>query len=530
MKMVSKLSFIALAILLAGCNEKVSPELQEGNSTTPTTPSTPVAPNEYYFGIVNSSDTLLNYKLHKTGAGNATAKCEVRSTTELSSDIFRGNPAANDITCYFDAEELSLYHSGFKFNITASKNTCDFVGYTPYGYYNRIPGDSGATYYSVACGSEKTGPVHIQQAAADLGINLQDANGDLNCNDWVIDDNPLNPRSIPAATRLSFTPVDEASLCRFNYKDGDKEKCDIGIITINEVQVIYNEATDTEPASVTSQIVPREIDCGGKIYNCVKGPTKELDSAAARFTEITSSPINVDFEKEYSYEKLIGTNNGIFEYANYRRNLANSNIDFNTSFGTSGTYRSVWADPIFGSIFEPRVMDYFSSNLMLNDVDPLIEIDPSDPTSRLELEARRNNTWYAKPLAADPFLGLSSKVNPFYTFYCFDTAFDMKARIRMVVRDWDRIFPTNTGLELLSDLNSFSSARQDAPGLVEIPGDNDSYTRFNDLTDWDDFVSMDRTPGSFDPNATIWSPTGTFTYPDGWFNPAIFPNVSKEDD
>ena len=169
-------------------------------------------------------------------------------------------------------------------------------------------------------------------------------------------------------------------------------------------------------------------------------------------------------------------------------------------------------------------MDYYSTNLMLNNVDPIV--DPA----RVETEAIRSNTYYAKPLAADPIMGLGSKVNPFYTFYCFDTAFDIKSRIRMVVRDWDRIFPTNNDQELLSDLYRNSSARQDVPDLVELPNDNDAYIMFNDKVDWDDFIPMDRTPGSFDANATIWNPTGTVTYPDGWFNPGRFPNVSTEDE
>ena len=518
MKQVTKLSFIALAILLAGCNEKVNPELQEGNATTPTSPNTPVAPDEYYFAIENSSDTLLNYKLHKTGATNRTAKCEVRSTTQLSNDIFRGNPAANDITCYFDAEELSLYHSGFSFEIKASKNTCDFVGYQPYGYYNRIPGDSSSSFYQVTCGSDQTNATHVATAAANLGIDLTDSSTTtIGCNQWVIDDT-----IIAANTRNRFTPTSDAELCRFNYTNGNKEQCDVGEITVNEVQVVYTPATATEPATLTQQITPRLVTCGGAISNCVRGPTKKIADDTVRITEITQTQLNKDFELEYKYDGLTGSGNGIFEYANFRRNLANANIDFVTSSGLPGAYRSVWADPVFGKIFEPRVADYFSTNLMHDNATPLIS------AARLDQEARRNSTWYAVPLAGDPMLGIS-KVNPFYTFYCFDTAFDMKSRIRMVVRDWDRVFPNSADLELLSDLYKNSTARQDVPGLVELPNDNDDYIMFNDLNDWDDLVPMDRTPGSFDPNNTIWGPTGTVTYPDGWFNPSRFPNVAPND-
>jgi hypothetical protein len=116
-------------------------------------------------------------------------------------------------------------------------------------------------------------------------------------------------------------------------------------------------------------------------------------------------------------------------------------------------------------------------------------------------------------------------VNPYYTFYCFDKAFDVKARIRMVVREWDRIFPTDTSdLELLSDLGKGVNARQDSTVVYEVPGDSDGWLYINDLEDWDDHIPMQRTPGVFVPTSTIWQPLPTAGYPEGFFNPAYFTN------
>lgn len=513
MKMVQKLSLLAMVLTLASCNEKVSPELQQGSATTPDT-STPVAPDEYYFALTNTSEGILNYKLHKTGSSNMSSKCEVRNTTGLSSDIFRGNPTANDITCYFDAEELSLFHGGFKWELTASKNTCDFIGYQPYGFYDRIPGDSTSTFVQISCMNDTTDNTNVATAAAALGVDITDATPtDLGCGDWAIQDLDITP-----AVRQKFQPASDAELCRFNYPDGNGEKCDIGTITINEIQVAYTPADGATPAVLTYQNKPRVIRCGGSVANCVQGPTKDI-SSGTRVIEIVQGVINEPFKKGYEYKSLNQDSTTTYvstkKYANYRRNLASKNIDFISS--TDPLYEGKWNSLAYGKTFDPMVVDFFSANLQMDNATPLIS------SARLNTEAIRNNTWRAKPLAADPFLGLAGRVNPFYTFYCYDTALDMKARMRIVVRDWDRIFPGNSDLELLSDIFRGGSARQDIPFDPELPEDNDPTIPFNDFADWDDHIPMERTPGAYS-TSTIWSPTPDPSYLDGWFNPAYFTN------
>lgn len=508
-----KLSLLVLTTLMVGCNEKVSPELEQSNVTTPTT-STPVPPTEYYFSVTNASPTILNYRLHKTGAGNATKACEIRNTTGLSNDNFRGDQASNDITCFFEAEELTLYHGGFDIQVNSSKNTCDYVAYTPFGFYDRIPGDSTATYYQVSCMNDTTTSTHARLAATALDQDTRDNTGTgIGCNEWIIHDS-----YIPQATRQKFTLKDDADLCAFDYTKRRGENCDIGLITIKEIQVTYTPASATRK----EEIIEREVDCGGTVHACVKGPTKTLRNDATFFTEVSDTSLNTDFSLKYSYPGLLGQRASVKSYANYRRDLASKEIDYGTSAGLLGSYRGVWADPTFGRTFDPSVLDFFSNNLMLDNNTPLID------DTRWDAEAIKSNRYSRRPLAADPYLGLSNRVNPFYTFYCLDTAMDIKARIRVMVREWDRIFPTTTtgiaNLELLSDLNSGISARQDNPLGVEIPGDNDIFIPYSDLGDWDDLVKMSRTPGVFDPTDTVWSPAPSGSYTDGWFNPSYFTN------
>jgi hypothetical protein len=115
-------------------------------------------------------------------------------------------------------------------------------------------------------------------------------------------------------------------------------------------------------------------------------------------------------------------------------------------------------------------------------------------------------------------LGLSSsyQTNPFYIFECLDSARELKARIRMVVRDWDRIFwdtnidgSDNSNLELLSDIYMTSDpsinnhARMD---YMAIDPD-DELSNFNDYLDWDDLIPMARDSGAI----TLRPAAGPFT-------------------
>lgn len=509
MKLVNGISLILAATLLSACNEQVSPELQNGAASGSGGVSAP--PSEYFFKVVDKSEALLNYKLHKTGPSNATVNCEVKSNTALSSDQFRSDQVNNDITCFFEAEELSLYHGGFSFAVQASKNTCDYVAYSPYGYFDRIPGDSSGTYTQITCGNDTTTNANVVAGAAALGVNITTAAGNLRCRQWA-------SNNIANTDRIPFTPTSDQDLCRFNYRDKGSERCDIGVIRINELR-ITNTINEDGTQTRTEEIIPRDVVCGGQVANCVDGPIKELRPGTTYFTEVSNTIKGEEYEKSYTYGGLMGIKDSNRKYVNYRRDLASPHIDFGTSAGLSGSYLSSWSDTLFGKVFDPKVMDSFSRNLLLDNVTPVIL--PAD----LEAYSIGNNTWRAKPLAADPLMSTGTKrVNPFYTFHCLDTALEIKARIRMVVREWDRVFPTNGDLEYLSDLFRGSAARQDAPNYVELPDDNDGLINFNDLRDWDDKIDMDRSFGPFDPASTVWSPTPKPGYPDGWFNPNNFLN------
>lgn len=522
MKGTQKLSLLILSLMISACNEKVSPELTKGEATVP---DVVVPPKEYYFSVTNTSPTLLNFNLHKTGAGNQTAPCEIKGSAAFSSDNFRGNPAVNDITCYFDAEELSLLHGGMSFSVNSSANSCDYIGYSPFSYYDRMPGDSSGSYLQVECTTDTTTDQHARDEADARGIEKAAFGGAIGCGDTV-------STVIDPITRRRFAIADDSDLCQFNYERVGGGNCDIGTINIQTLSVTFTPGVPPALDTLKSTVTNRVVSCGGKVAACIAGPITELTRSMTKATQINETVINEPFAKEYDLPALYNLEHesSLKSYANFRRHLASRNINY---FDPSdGAYKSAFnpsfTDPqgIDAKTFHPEVMDAYSKNKRLDGTG--LELITTGSGGLLETYSTRSNTYTAKPLAAEPFLGIPPyTTNPFYTFICYDTAFDIKARIRMMVREWDRVTPSFNNHDFISDIGAGdSAARQDSVVVHELNGDYDGHLLFNDLPDWDDHIPMTRSGGNFNAG-TIWQPVSEGTFLDGWFNPKLFTNGSR---
>jgi hypothetical protein len=502
MKVARKLTPLIMAFALISCNEQVSPKLQDANSSSVVPPT--ITPTEYYFKLKDTSALIQNYKLHRTGAANAAATCEVRKNIPLTNDLFLSPGAADsDITCFFEAEELSLFHGGFSFEFEASPNTCDYVSYTPFSYYNRIPGDSSSELTQVICETETVTPTHIDTVGGSM-VELN-SGGVLGCDQYA-DDN-LDPTQ-----RTFFSVETDDELCRFNYKDGDQEQCDQGVINVTELKVSHTpaDADAGTPEIIKSTINSRIVRCGGKHYNCVGGPIRAEESASAektsKYSIIYQTVKNEKFVQSRTYEAVGGSPINM-TYANHRRFLSSPIINFVNP--SSGSYNSAFTG---AKDYTGNVMENYSKNIRMDELTPVVSATELANASIVYRGGRPAYT--AKPLAAEPYLGLLGRTSPFYTFECLDRAYETKARIRMVVRDWDRIYSGDAAKqELISDINEGYNARQD-------------NIDFLNLLDWDDFIPMSRSSGAFDPTNTKWEPhNGSSTL---LFSPAIFPNISNE--
>ncbi len=579
MNKVQTISFLAIVILSAGCNEKVSPDLANASATTPDS-STTTSTSGYSFKLINKADPIYGFQLHKTGLGNAdgggVGACEIKTTSKddkFSHKTFAptltSTNSARDITCYMDAEEFSLYFGGLSFEIQASTDACEFVSYSPFSYYNRMPGDSTGKYTKITCADGTTSA----QVTLAFGVSpelseLIDTRNDSDAE--TVDDigcNQYASSTIDKTIRNKFSISSEEKLCRFNYTDGANETCDIGTIDIDEYVVTFDEAKAEEDAEIeavraakaeaisldvgyegaiatapydgTNAISEGEtafmqgttvytdeykrvkeaqlsankglvkyisksdipttktIKCGGKPGKCIRGPIVQHIADEPRWYLNTWVAKGNPITATYSYPTLMPKRKGTFIYANFRRDLAITHNEFTETDPDYDTFISSFSPPT--TVIDPKVMDLLARNR---------KSDGSVFKESLQIPLDELDTYNAKPLAAEAYVGIGYKnyTNPYYTFECLDKAREPMARIRMLVREWDRIFPVtekgkpHSDLELISDIyktDPNDRPRQDVFGTQD-GGDYGDWDDWNDFLDWDDLFWPQWTSGDGD--------------------------------
>ncbi len=523
------LNLLILSLVISGCNEKVNPNLDEASAATA------IAPKTYIFSITNTSPLILNYKLHRTGPNNSSSKCEITSPTAFTATRYQQEaiPAIThdnkffDTTCFFEAEELSLYFSGMNFQIDASKNTCEYVGYSPFSYYKYQPGNSSKSV--------------VSKFLVNAGANC--AGGSTNVSNGAGGTLPLSCGAVGEANMADTNPdiadsdravLTDETVCAFDYTASGGPNCDIGVVSVSETSYTFAETDGT----TTSSTAARVINCGGSVANCIGGPITLIPKLEGftRGTELYQTVINEDFSTEYKLPGgIVDQRPGNLNVVNYRRDLASKDIDFGTSEITydppNDAYDigALFDISAFSGVksFDPKVMEFYSAARGGNGISLMSTGGPLELKYEEE-KIRLGHT--AAPLAADPFMGYgpANRTSPFYTFYCFDQAFEVKARIRMAVRDWDRVFyptsPADDKLALISDIDDGElNARLDNPTGIESSEDDGSYNQINDLHDWEDFLFMERTQTS-----SVAYPTASIANPiwipmNGYFNLANFP-------
>lgn len=536
---VKNLSLLTMSFLLFSCNEKVAPELQNGSTST--TVPTIVAPTDYFFKVSTASSVLLNFALHRTGPGNASTPCQILSSgSPLTNTRYRGETSLGpdqkvyDISCFMEAEEMSLYHNGLDFTVESSQNTCEYIAYSPFSFHDAITGSSSANYVGVTCATQD-GIVNSDAAPYATAANAVYGAGatPVACGFMVDITTPQLLR------QPILIPEDDSVLCKFDYAKnggGNGQNCDLGKLKF-DITNVYN--AETVPANLkivaSERIAKSDFSCGGKVASCIGGAIKHVPSLqnGKYVSEITPVLVNTSFAKTYKLPKLIEVRDDLYDIVNYRRGLANRHLDYR-SYSAANEAR--WGVGSYTRTYDPALMENYASNLTPSGT-PIIDVKNVAPGSTVDFAAYEAEVYKyghtATPLVAEPFMGLTpaTKVNPFYTFHCLDRAMETKARIRMVVRDWDRVYTNpNSDFELITDV--FKPALNRAMDLPvdeeEIPGDPGRFNYFDDYYGWDYLLPMTRTnpnlTTTYQAGFTLWSPTA------GWFQPDSFPRQEMKED
>lgn len=526
--MIKLSGLLLLSAIISGCQEKIAPELSTPASTTTGGGSTTTTSTNRFYITLNKTPTGvepedLGYVLHKANMG-AGVNCQVDNVVDTPETL----DSTRDISCFMEAEEFALYYNGIEFQANTDANTCEYISHEPFSYWNLPPGISrrinGSPRQVIRFNCDKAVVDHLG------GSNVPALYGNPSptyttvsqlCNKYF----NLNDSGLPLplefgqlhmdiAPALAGADIQESRLCSYNHvlSDGSEVLCDEGEINIFDVTVSGTDTSDP-PDNIPDVISvspssPRLLRCGGKVRNCLSGPVVDSVGRSDVNRGIRGIIEQLNFDAgtlTMTVKESFPVRAGNFHSANFMRQCSGvPNYNAANSF-----------TPLPGVEFDPNILQSYSQL----------------GVSTTGTQERDTNRMDVIPLADHPFRGgipmnvittllptdslrnygvnrLSTQ--PFYSFYCLDHAYDIKARIRVAVREWNRNFsPTTQNFQFVSDVYNralpFSTrTKMDAGSpvtLLEYPTvyDDDATNNvidfnFNNLMDWDDLLSFTNSP------------------------------------
>lgn len=435
-----------------------------------------------FFEMLNTTTNATSFIMHKEGQNRLRSRCLI---TQEQIDGTAMGP--KDINCFLEAGELDLYNSGLALKADVGKGMCEHVRYAPYYFYKHqykksAPTTAASTlplvsraYYKLA--GDFTNPVcqnvtynpnvaantnsyeffdSISTAYVEKGTCASDYATLFDDTDYPnCDDGKLLKRDIAflfIAANCSGTATSCASFgaagpcaaqagCTWGGTcTGTPTACSTFAVGTCAAQT--GCAWNVDSCTVTPAATTTTTDCGGDIKNCVEGPAKETSGINPPYTTSVISAADNGFNTTWTYSSPLSKS----FYTNiYLANYTSSNKCDDTNLdGTSGNdyaYKSTyWGDHATNS---------YSSLL----------------------------TTYS-----DPFM----RVNPFYTLYCLDAAFDVVARIRVLTREWNKDFKATSRIDLANPGATFMDNT-----TIDPFGSN-----YNNRADWDNSATSVSLPGT----------------------------------
>jgi|GEM_PF-4139179 len=517
--MMKTLLLSASLAMLVACNEKIAPELADPASTTTTSgsggggPTSTLTENGFRLELDNTPNgvnpTLLGYTLHKANE-LGTVSCEVEDVTDVPDTL----NSTRDITCFMEAEEFALQFNGFKIKAVSDADTCNFISTQPYTYYNLQPGATARKDGSprevvkfvctdTALQSFGSGDLYADVAPAPApGTNSSGFTTVSSLCGKYVNIDGTSPATFGtldlSATSAPVALDSEDELCSFNYVvDNTEVNCDEGQVRIHTVNVATAADGSTPPVQILTAITGGSVlkECGGKIRNCIGGPAPEIIGETdfidrGKDNVVTSIPLAGGTTDDISVNGNINRAYNVY-FSNFMRQCSGV-----PNFTTPANFNTA---PVFSPGYDADVMEEY------------VRLGTSPENNGITQEKDRiHDQFDVIYLADDPFrAGLPDsllafgdirtkwnnsnlKAQPFYTYECLDQALDVKARIRLVVREWNRNFsPSSQEFRFVSDVFS-GTARMDAGSAQTNP--YLIYDRFNDVADWDDLLTFTNSP------------------------------------
>tara|TARA_R110000868_G_scaffold204946_3_gene453176 strand:+ start:41883 stop:45464 length:3582 start_codon:yes stop_codon:yes gene_type:complete len=377
------------------------------------------------FSLANITPNATSYVLHKAGKGNEIADCLVTQEQVASS-----NQSQKDITCMMEGGELDLYQLGLGARVFSSKGMCKYVSTRPYGFW-KYP-------------YKKTTTNNVK-----LVVN----------------------GSCSAGVRTQSNTDGSSFRCHSDYSADSSflggPNCDDGRYT--EVTINYNDDTTPNPdGTCDSFTVTSNIrDCGGQKYACYGGSQKEEFSEGQLAAGIRSTIFNATEGAAVEYTITSPLNQGLITNRNLVNYTANNSCTDADGYNPNNTNWRAYADQFVsrtlsgtissGATYSSTVTGVgtlFTEELINGDSinvggQSYVILSITDDTN-LILANPINTTFAGQTYTLSAYNSpLTAGAEPFYEFACLDAAYDTIARIRMLVREWDRDFKITDSIDRL---------------------------------------------------------------------------------
>lgn len=442
MKGFKTFPFLIITVLsFAACTEEVAQELKKKQSSSSNSGDLSTSS----IRLVHKMDSTLSFNMHKSGTMNG--PCELTPSTSSGFDpqTYYTNPddgapnPAQVIDCVLEAQENDLFNHGAKYELQVDEQLCEYVTYTPFRYVEMQFGSTAKTVYQIECADDtcnsQCGKTYEYYDGSSGLAGLQ---GALSASDLT---------------------------CKFDYSADDYGRnCDEGEIRTTTLYLDNEKVGDPAACPGTTALSVMETsttDCMGDHLNCLGGPAiEQVDDIESTTLVYSNTELN-QFTQEWEITSPIkrGNGNTNMYLANYSRICADNTVIKVDGFGDE--------DP---ATYIGMELEGHQTETELNDLQ-------APPSAQLYNDAYGELDYVG--MAENPWRALVA-TSPYYSFKCLDKARDVKAQIRLFIREWDRSY---TG-----PIESFTRVT-DIYSPVPMMDSNQTHDGrdWNNIMDWDDF-------------------------------------------
>ncbi len=417
------------------------------------------------FELIQETEQASSYILHKEGEGYGTASCKI-----LSSQVSPTNTSKyqmNDIVCRLEGGELDLYSRGAELKVKSGAGMCEYVRYIPEAHKSYPAGRTDSYYiqyddFPNSCNNGLSGLSTFDPITGVAGRVLIQAAAN----------NATRQPVAGLASGVTFgrkvcltgdclkeygISNNDTPTCQFDHSEfEDGVNCDEGSNWVATVSCEEDDDTEVCDCTVTDFV---ETKCGGNRYSCMSGA-------------IRSTSLDVENENSIIVNSFAGVVAPFTVNSPQSQGQGRNTTISNTTRATQ--CRETSQNFAFDSYDNAGNLSTFISNLA--------NYNQMDTTAR----------------------GLWADVNPtgsgamnskkFYEYHCLDASYNVKARIRLQVRDWNESFnPESPEVEIFDNGGAIAK--------IDTSGPNCFGEECDVRWDWDSL--LDSLSVTSQPNYTV---------------------------